>query len=168
MKKFIRSTVCSLVAVFLNLTTTNGAVLRVDSAANDGEDLIQAIAAAVDDDVILIRVEEPIVLNSLNAPILIEGKRITIEGEYGPLLHSISGGGSTSIFEIADTAAVTIKRLTLNNGNSSGHGGAIFNTGYGEESPCRQHRWCKRRRGRGQRRDGADPLDRIWGRCCLW
>ena len=127
MKSYIVRSICiGSLLIFLG-AASHAAVSRVDSTADDGAgSLRQAIRDASNDDVIMIRVEAPIVLTS---KILIENKTIRIEGESGPMLHSVSGGGQTTLFEIAGSANVTIARLTLANGKSETDGGAIVING---------------------------------------
>ncbi len=110
----------------LPLIALQGAEIKVDSAADSGAgSLRQAVGAANSGDVVLVRTEAPIVLAT---PITVSSN-ITIQGETGPLMHTLSGGGTSRILVVPSGYSLTLSGLTVEEGYSAGDGGALVNHG---------------------------------------
>lgn len=122
------SLVAALTFLLMSAAVTLAASWTVSTTANSGNgSLRQLIAGASNGDDITFDAN---ILNqtiTLSQPIVID-KNITINGpEDGEII--ISSQNLTRAFEIKSGANVTISRITIRDGNSNAHAGAILNYG---------------------------------------
>ena len=118
---------CVALGMLLQAVAGWSAEIKVDSLADSGAgSLRSAVAGAADGDVVLLRATGELILKT---PITVR-RSIRIEGQSGPLAHTISGGSLNRLFIIERNKSVTLSRLTLADGNVSGDGGAIFSQGH--------------------------------------
>jgi len=131
LKKFLTliSILGIILATAITNTTVTAATITVANAFDSGAgSLRQAIADANPGDTIVFYASLSGATITLASQLSIN-KDLTIDGSSLSLPVTISGDYSTRVFSIGTGATVTLKRLVISDGYTSGEGGGIVNNG---------------------------------------
>jgi len=132
MKSPVRTIVLAFVANLAPAQILNAGILTVTNSSDSGPgSLRNAIAVAVNGDSIGF---DPTLdggtITLTTGHLLISGLQLTIDATSLASGISISGNHASRVFAIISDSVVTLKHLTLRNGNeSAGNGGALFAAG---------------------------------------